>query len=120
MVRIARVVLCIAILALIPGPTTIGMEPEGFASIPDAIGSHAPVKVMSSSFVAAVDPLRDQPEGPLPPAAREPGIPSVTPDRPGEHLVTEKDALLEPGTLLLFGMGLIALTYGWKYQMFKR
>jgi PEP-CTERM motif len=41
-----------------------------------------------------------------------------TPDRPGE--VAAKDTPLEPGTILLFGMGLIALTYGLKFRMFKR
>lgn len=118
---IAHVVLCIAIISLTPAGTTIGTEPLGSTRIPEAIGSHAAVNELWSTLVAStVYHLPNLPQGSLPRAAREPGNPSVTPNRPGEYRIAEKDTLLEPGTLLLFGMGLIALTYGWKYQMFKR
>jgi len=118
---IVLVALIIAIISLLPASTTIGVEPQGSTRISDTGGSHAIVNDLWSTLdVSTVYRLRKPVQGPPPRAAMGPGITSITADRPGEHRVTAKDTPPEPGTILLFGMGLIALTYGLKFRMFKR
>jgi hypothetical protein len=117
---IALVALIIAIISLIPASTTIGVEPQGSTRISGAGGSHP---VMSDKWSTLIVSTVHHPwkpsQGPLPRTASGPGFSSITPD-PGEHRVAEKDTSPEPGTILLFGMGLIAMTYGLKFRMFKR
>jgi len=118
---IALLVLLIAIILLIPGATTIEAEPQGSTRFSTAIGSHAAENDLWFTLVAStVLHFRNLSQGLFPRAAREPGNRSFTPNRAVERRVAEKDTPLEPGTILLFGMGLIALTYGLKFQMFKR
>jgi len=118
---IALVALIIAIISLIPASTTIGVEPQGSTRISGAGGSHTVVSdLWSTLIVSTVHHLWKPSQGPPLRTARGPRFSSVTPDRPGEHRVAEKDTSPEPGTILLFGMGLIAVTYGLKFRMFKR
>jgi len=118
---IALVELIITIITLIPASTTIGVEPRGSTRISGAGGSHTVVSdLWSTLIVSTVYHLWKPSQGPPPRAARGLGNSSATPGRPGEHRVAEKDTSPEPGTILLFGFGLIALTYGVKFRMFKR
>lgn len=115
---IALLVLCIAIILLIPGATTIEAEPQGSTRISNAIGAHAAENDLWFTLVAST--VLHLSQGSLPRVAREPGIPSMKPNRAVEHRVAENDTPPEPGTILLFGMGLIALTYRLKFRIFKR
>jgi len=118
---IALVALIIAIISLIPASTTIGVEPQGSIRISGAGGSHTVVSDLWPALIVSTVHHHWKPsQGPPPRTARGPGFSSVTPDRLGEHRVAENDTSPEPGTILLFGMGLIAMAYGLKFRMFKR
>jgi hypothetical protein len=45
---------------------------------------------------------------------------STLPDLPPNRGQSQHDTLLEPGTILLFGMGLIGLSFQWKLQRGSR
>lgn len=118
---IALLVPFIAIILLIPGTTTIEAEPQGSTRISNAIGSHTAENDLWFTLVASAGHhLRNLSQGSLPRTARELGNPSITPNRAVDHRVAEKDTPPEPGTILLFGIGLIALTYRLKFRIFKR